>query len=85
MENLKEGIKNLILNSIEEVNKMTSRERMIKLCELSVKKELNNILPHEIMQLELIQEIRRNNGEIDKVLKSWAENPELDPRIKHES
>jgi len=82
MENLKEAMKNLITNSIEEVNKMTSRERMVKLCELSVKQELNQILPHEIMQLELIQEIRRNNGEIDKVLKNWAENPELDPRIQ---
>jgi hypothetical protein len=82
MENLKEAMKNLITNSIEEVNKMTSRERMVKLCELSVKQELNQILPHEIMQLELIQEIRRNNGEINKVLKNWAENPELDPRIQ---
>jgi len=82
MENLKEAMKNIITNSIEEVNKMTSRERMVKLCELSVKQELNQILPHEIMQLELIQEIRRNNGEIDKVLKNWAENPELDPRIQ---
>jgi hypothetical protein len=82
MENLKEAMNNLIINSIEEVNKMTSRERMVKLCQLLVKQELNQILPHEIMQLELIQEIRRNNGEIDKVLKNWAENPELDPRIQ---
>jgi len=82
MENSQEAMKNLIINSLEEVQKMTSRERMVKLCQLSVKQELNQILPHEIMQLELIQEIRRNNGEIDKVLKNWAENPELDPRIK---
>lgn len=82
MENLQGEIKNLILKSIDDVGKMTSRERMVKLCQLLVKKELNIILPHEIMQLEMIQEIRRNNGEIDKVLKNWAENPDLDPRIQ---
>lgn len=81
MENLKEGMKNLIISSIEEVKNMTSRERMVKLCQLLVKQELKQILPHEIMQLELIQQIRLQNGEIAKVLKNWEENPELDPRI----
>ena len=62
---------------------MTSRERMEKLCELATKEHLNQILPHEIMQLEMIQAIRISNGDIDKVLNNWAENPELDPRLQH--
>ncbi len=74
-------MKNLIKDSIESVSKMDKKARMIKLCELSVKKELGTIMPHEAIQLEMIQAIRRENGEIDKVLKNWAENPELDPRL----
>jgi hypothetical protein len=65
---------------IEIVTKMTSRERMVKLCELAAKEHFGTILPHEIVQLETIQTIRKENGEIDKVLKNWEENPELDPR-----
>lgn len=75
-------MKNLFKDSIDSISKMDSRQRMIKLCELAVKQELKTILPHEIIQLELIQQIRKENGEIDKVLKNWAENPELDPRLQ---
>ncbi len=75
-------MKNLIKNSIDDVSKMNKKERMIKLCELCVKQELGTILPHELIQLEFIQIIRRENGEIAKVLKNWAENPEVDPRLE---
>ena len=76
------AIKNLIVKSIESVKSMTSRERNALLCHLSVKELMNTILPHETIQLELIQAIRKENGEMDRVLKNWAEHPELDPRIQ---
>ena len=72
---------NLIKKSIEEVANMSSRERMGLLCKLATKEHMGTIEFHESYQLEFIQTIRRENGEIDKVLKSWKENPELDPRI----
>jgi len=77
-------MENIIKHSIESVSKMDKKARMIKLCELAVKQELGTILPHEAIQLELIQTIRSQNGEIDKVLKNWAENPELDPRLERD-
>jgi len=76
-------MKEFFKTQIDSVAKMTQKERMIKLCELSVKEHLQTIMPHEIIQLELIQAIRKENGEIAKVLKNWEENPELDPRIQH--
>jgi hypothetical protein len=73
-------MKNLIKNSLESISKMSTAERNKKLCELAVKEQFGSILPHEIIELEIIQAIRTENGEIDKVLKNWAEHPELDPR-----
>lgn len=69
-----------IKTQIETVLNMSTRERNMLLCQLSVKQLSNTILPHEIMQLETIQLIRKANGEIDRVLKNWEENPDLDPR-----
>ena len=65
---------------MESVFKMTTLERNTLLCKLAVKEHLNTIEPQEIVQLATIQAIRTANGEIDRVLKSWEENPELDPR-----
>lgn len=76
-------MKEFFKTQIDSVAKMTQKERMIKLCELSVKEQMQTIMPHEIIQMELIQAIRKENGEIDKVLKNWEENPELDPRMQH--
>jgi methyltransferase-like protein len=65
---------------IDSVANMTTLERNTLLCKLAVKEHLNTIEPHEIIQLATIQAIRTTNGEIDKVLKNWEENPDLDPR-----
>jgi hypothetical protein len=67
-------------NQIASVASMTTKERNVLLCQLSVKEHLNTIEPHEIIQLATIQAIRQANGEIDAVLKNWEENPDLDPR-----
>lgn len=65
---------------IAHVASMTTLERNILLCQLSVKEHLNTIEPHELIQLAAIQSIRQANGEIDAVLKNWDENPDIDPR-----
>ena len=72
--------KQFFKNQIDSVANMTTLERNTLLCKLAVKEHLNTIEPHEIIQLTTIQAIRTANGEIDKVLKNWEENPELDPR-----
>jgi methyltransferase-like protein len=72
--------KQFFKNQIDSVANMTTLERNTLLCKLAVKEHLNTIEPHEIIQLATIQAIRTANGEIDKVLKNWEENPELDPR-----
>jgi methyltransferase-like protein len=72
--------KQFFKNQIDSVANMTTLERNTLLCKLSVKEHLNTIEPHEIIQLATIQAIRTANGEIDKVLKNWEENPDLDPR-----
>ena len=66
---------------ISKIFSLSARDRNSLLCKLAVKENLNNIDPIEQMQLELIQFIRKQNGEIDKVLKAWKDNPEIDPRI----
>lgn len=71
-----------MISLIKKTLDLSSKERILLLCELSVKEQRNTILPHEMVQLEIIQTIRKFNGEIDAVLKSWAENPDTDPRIK---
>ena len=73
-------LKTVFLDPIDAISKMTPKERMEKLCKLLVREQLCVILPHEIVQLEMIQAIRKANGEIDKVLQGWKDNPELDPR-----
>jgi methyltransferase-like protein len=72
--------KQFFKNQIDSVANMTTLERNTLLCKLAVKEHLNTIEPHEIIQLATIQAIRTANGEIDKVLKNWEENPDLDPR-----
>ena len=73
-------MKQFFKNQIESVFKMTTKERNMLLGQLSVKEHLNTIEVHEMIQLSIIQAIRQANGEIDAVLKSWEENPDLDPR-----
>ena len=73
-------ITDLFKDAIDSIAEMTKGERMIKLAELATKEHLNQILPHEIIQLSFIQAIRQENGEIATVLKNWKENPHLDPR-----
>ena len=75
-------MKQLLAQTISEVLNMPVRERNALLCELSVKEHTNTIMPDEIMKLEAIQSVRKANGEIDRVLKEWKENPDLDPRIE---
>lgn len=72
--------KQFFKNQIDSVANMTTIERNTLLCKLAVKEHLNTIEPHEIIQLATIQAIRTANGEIDKVLKNWEENSDLDPR-----
>lgn len=72
--------KQFFKNQIDSVANMTTLERNTLLCKLAVKEHLNTIEPHEIIQLATIQAIRTANGEIDKVLKNWEDNPDLDPR-----
>jgi methyltransferase-like protein len=72
--------KQFFKNQIDSVANMTTLERNTLLCKLAVKEHLNTIDPHEIIQLATIQAIRTANGEIDKVLKNWEENSDLDPR-----
>ena len=72
--------KQFFKNQIDSVANMTTLERNTLLCKLAVKEHFNTIEPHEIIQLATIQAIRTANGEIDKVLKNWEENPDLDPR-----
>lgn len=74
-------MKDFFRAQIEKAENMTTLERNSRLCELAVKEHMGTILPHEIIELETIQAIRTANGEIDKVLKNWEENPDLDPRI----
>ena len=62
------------------ISNMSSIERNSLLCQLSVKQMFNTMSLDEVLQFEIIQAIRTANGEIDKVLKNWEENPELDPR-----
>lgn len=72
--------KQFFKNQIDSMANMTTLERNTLLCKLAVKEHLNTIEPHEIIQLATIQAIRTANGEIDKVLKNWEENSDLDPR-----
>ena len=73
-------MQNLFKTQIDKVANMTTKDRNFLLCQLATKEHLNTIMPHEIIQLEFIQLIRKENGEIDRVLKNWEEYPELDPR-----
>ena len=73
-------MKNFFKTQWETISKMSTMERNGLLCQLAAKDHLKTIMPHEAVQMEIIQAIRTANGEIDKVLKNWEENPELDPR-----
>lgn len=67
-----------------KISLMGKKERNVRLCVLAVKEKMNQIMPHEIIELSLIQALREANGEIAEVLKMWKEHPELDPRIQYE-
>lgn len=71
---------NMLISLIDKTTKMDSKERITRLCELSVKEMSGSLLPNEEIEYTLIQEIRRSTGEIDKVLKNWEDNPDTDPR-----
>lgn len=73
-------MQNFIKDQFASLSAMSKKERLILLIKLLVKQNKNTIELDEIIQLEIIQTIRRANGEIDAVLKSWEENPDLDPR-----
>lgn len=73
--------KKFFADLISDIMGMSSKDRNILLCQLVVKEHTNTISPLEQIQLTTIQYIRKLDGEIDQVLKSWAENPDLDPRI----
>jgi len=73
-------MKNFFKTQWETISKMSTMERNGLLCQLAVKDHLKTIMPHEAVQMEIIQAIRTANGEIVRVLKNWEENPELDPR-----
>jgi hypothetical protein len=62
------------------IKTMSVLDRNRLLIELAVKEYNSTIMPQEIIQLQIIQAIRGANGEIDKVLKNWDENPDIDPR-----
>jgi len=63
-----------------KIEKMSTLERNSLLIQLVVKEHNFTIMPWEIIQLQIIQAIRGANGEIDKVLKNWEYNPDIDPR-----
>jgi hypothetical protein len=65
---------------IVDVMKMSTGERNILLCKLSVKEMFNTIELHESIQLATIHTIRTFNGEVDSVLEHWKKHPETDPR-----
>jgi len=58
---------------------MTTKDRNFLLYQLATKEYLNTIMPHEIIQLEFIQLIRKQNGEIDRVLKKLRRTPRIRP------
>ena len=80
MSTTKKEAENYFKDHIHKLRHMTTKKRNHLLCQLAAKEQLKTILPHEIITLTLIQAIRAANGEIDKVLKNWEQNPELDPR-----
>jgi hypothetical protein len=67
-------------NKQGNIEKMSTLERNSLLIQLVVKEHNFTIMPWEIIQLQIIQAIRGANGEIDKVLKNWEYNPDIDPR-----
>jgi len=67
---------------LNKVKLMGTKERNKRLCVLAVKETKNQLMPHEAIELQLIQAFRHANGEINDVLKNWAEHPELDPRLQ---
>lgn len=55
---------------IEKVKSYSKSERIKRLIEIGVKGD--GAMPHELIELELIQSIRQANGEIDEVKKMRA-------------
>jgi len=66
--------------TLAELENMSSQKRNFRLCQLVVKESMMVATLEELCELELIQKIRKENGEIDKVLKGWKDDPENDPR-----
>ncbi len=53
---------------IQKVKVLSKSERIIRLIQIAAKGD--SAMPHELIELELIQGIRQANGEIDKIKKS---------------
>lgn len=65
---------NWITVLINKVDSYSKQERIKRLIELSVEEmKVGYLFPHQYMEIELIQTIRKLNGEIDEVLKNRVE------------
>ena len=65
---------NLINQTINDCFSMTKVERIVRVCELSVKQELGIITPVEIIELTTIQMIRELTGELDQIRQQREED-----------
>jgi hypothetical protein len=61
-------MKEMLKQVTEKVKQMDKKQRLIRICELSVKEMHNKMMPDEILELSLIHAIREANGEISEVL-----------------
>ena len=61
---------NMIKDITEKISKMSKSERIIRLIEIAAKE--HSAMPHEIIELEMIQAIRESNGEIEEVKRTNA-------------
>ncbi len=59
----------MIANLIKKVKGYDKQKRLKRLIEIGVKHTFDKAKPHEMMELELIQLIREENGEIEEVKK----------------
>ena len=57
-------MENITKTLISKVEKMNSKERLIRLCELAVKEENGTIQLHEQLEIETIQMLRIIDGEL---------------------
>lgn len=57
-------MENITKELIDKVKKMSSKERLIRLCELSVKEQRGTIQLNEQLEIETIQMLRIAEGEL---------------------